>query len=222
MTHFDLFETRADGARPIQPGLYPKFGKRLLDVLICLLLLPVLVPVIALLWAAKRLQGGPGFFAHARIGQHGIPFRCYKICTMYPDSDRILKDHLNVNPGAAEEWARNRKLRRDPRITPFGSLLRRTSLDELPQVLNVLRGDMSLVGPRPVTEDELSYYAPMVSTYLKQKPGITGPWQVNGRTDGCYRARVRMDRSYLDRVSLRTDLGLIFLTGLTVIRPSGS
>ncbi|WP_246044060.1 sugar transferase [Ruegeria sediminis] len=218
MTHFDLIETRA---KPIRPGFYARSGKRLLDLGLALLLLPLLAPVIALTWAAAKAQGGPGFYSHVRVGRHGRSFRCHKIRTMHPDADRLLREHLRTHPLAAEEWARNRKLRHDPRVTPLGRILRRTSLDELPQILNVLRGEMSLVGPRPVTEDELGYYAPMPSTYLDQLPGVTGLWQVRGRRDGCYRTRVRLDRAYRREMSLATDLGLIGRTALALVRPSG-
>lgn len=218
MTHFDQLDC---GAGAMRPDFYARVGKRLLDLGLSLLLLPLLLPFIALTWAATKAQGGPGFYAHRRIGQHGRAFRCYKIRTMHPDSERILHQHLRTNPQAAEEWARNRKLRHDPRVTRLGRFLRRTSLDELPQILNVLRGEMSLVGPRPITAEELDYYAPAPSAYLEQKPGITGPWQVHGRRDGCYRTRVRLDRAYRREMSLVVDLDLIWRTALTLVSPTG-
>jgi exopolysaccharide production protein ExoY len=221
MTHFDFLETSAELTGIESTRFYPKHGKRLLDIVLCFMLLPIILPIIGMTWAATRLQGGPGFFAHTRIGKTGQPFQCFKIRTMHRNSDQILLNHLQKNLDAAKEWGRCRKLRSDPRITQLGCFLRRTSLDELPQILNVLRGDMSLVGPRPITEDELAYYAPKLSTYLSQKPGITGPWQIHGRHDGCYKARVRLDQSYMHEVSLLTDLALISRTALTIIRPSG-
>lgn len=221
MTHLDLFETRVELTGPAKVRFYPKYGKRLLDILLSVLLLPIVLPVITLVWAATRIQGGPGFYAHSRVGQTGLAFRCYKIRTMLPGSSRILREHLQNDPEAAAEWARTHKLKSDPRVTRLGRFLRRTSLDELPQILNVLRGDMSLVGPRPVTEGELNRYAPSLSVYLAQKPGVTGPWQVHGRRDGCYDMRVRLDRTYMHEVSLLTDLALIARTALAVIRPTG-
>ncbi|WP_240482178.1 sugar transferase [Ruegeria marisrubri] len=218
MTHFDQLDC---GTGAMRPDFYARAGKRLLDLGLSLLLLPVLLPVIALSWAATKAQGGPGFYAHSRIGQHGRVFRCYKIRTMLPDSERILHEHLRANPQAAEEWALNRKLRHDPRVTRLGRFLRRTSLDELPQILNVLRGEMSLVGPRPITAEELDYYAPAPATYLDQRPGVTGPWQVHGRLDGCYSTRVRLDRAYRRDMSLAVDLDLIWRTALTLVRPTG-
>ncbi|WP_425045972.1 sugar transferase [Primorskyibacter sp. S87] len=221
MTHFDLFETRAEITVASRRGLYTRVGKRALDLSLSLLLLPILLPLIVLGWVATRLQGGPGFYAHKRVGRHGRSFSCYKIRTMRVDGDTILRNHLDRDPGAAREWAKNRKLRDDPRVTSLGRFLRRTSLDELPQIFNVLRGDMSLVGPRPITREELVYYDPVPATYLCQKPGVTGLWQVRGRQDGCFRNRVQLDLNYLRQVSLATDLGLIGRTALTVLFPSG-
>lgn len=201
--------------------LYAHFGKRLLDLGFALLLLPALVLPITLLWALTRRDGGPGFYAQTRIGRKGRAFRCWKIRTMVPDADKRLLETLAGDPRAARDWARAFKLHNDPRVTPLGRLLRRTSLDELPQILNVLRGEMSLVGPRPITAAELAFYAGDQSTYLAQTPGITGLWQVEGRADGCYRKRVALDRRYRIEQSLRLDLALILRTAALVLRPTG-
>lgn len=195
--------------------------KRVLDVLLGGVFMSIGAVIIAVLWLIVRLDGGPGFFGHTRIGKHGRLFRCWKIRTMVPDAERHLSRHLADDPNAAAEWRDSRKLRRDPRITRLGGVLRRTSLDELPQLWNVMRGDMSLVGPRPVTFDEIEKYGAARWAYLAMKPGITGLWQVSGRNDVSYRERVRLDVEYLDRGSLRTDLGILLRTVAAVFRRSG-
>lgn len=202
-------------------GLYAGFGKRALDIALALLMLPLLAPIIALLWLAVRRDGGPGFYGHRRIGRHGRSFRCWKLRSMVPDADARLARTLAGDPAAAVEWARAFKLRRDPRITPVGHVLRRFSLDELPQIWNVLRGEMSFVGPRPITAGELAFYAGDRQTYLAQTPGITGLWQIEGRQDGCYRRRVALDRRYRSEQSLLLDLRLIWRTAGLVLAPTG-
>lgn len=209
---------------PLSPPtrrLYARFGKRALDLAIALLLLPFLAPLIALLWLLARADGGPGFYGHTRIGRHGRRFRCWKIRTMVPDAGRILAETLRQDPLAALEWARAFKLHDDPRVTVLGRLLRRTSLDELPQIFNVLRGEMSFVGPRPITAGELAFYDGDPAAYLGQTPGITGLWQVEGRPDGCYRKRVALDRRYRAEQSLPLDLVLIVRTAGLVLKPTG-
>jgi lipopolysaccharide/colanic/teichoic acid biosynthesis glycosyltransferase len=186
--------------------------KRWVDVGVVLWLAPVLVPLVALLWCAARLTGNSGFFGHWRIGRKGVPFRCWKIRTMIPESETTLATYLRANPRAAKEWRETYKLEDDPRVTRLGRLLRKTSLDELPQFWNVLRGEMSLVGPRPVPEQELGEYSGYEWAYRTMRPGITGVWQVSGRNAVSYRERVRMDVGYLLDVSLRTDLVLMWRT----------
>ncbi len=225
MSELDLLHTNPRPGRAALrsgPGrFYRASGKRGLDLLLALLILPVLIPVITLLWAVTRTQGGPGFYGHSRVGRDGRPFRCWKIRTMVPDAEARLRQHLQDRPAAAAEWAATQKLTEDPRITPLGAFLRSTSLDELPQIWNVLKGEMSFVGPRPVTEEELDRYGPHRRAYLALRPGITGPWQVHGRTDGCYDRRVAFDRAYAESQSLTGDLGLIARTALAVLRATG-
>lgn len=182
---------------------------------------PVLLPIIAVLYLMVRLQGGAGFFAHERVGQNGRKFKCYKIQTMVSDAEQRLKKYLAENPAARAEWDRTQKLADDPRVTKLGRFLRRTSLDELPQLWNVLRGEMSFVGPRPVTVPELDRYGIHKRAYLSLKPGITGVWQVEGRTNGCYDERLRMDKTYLEKISFMYDLGLILRTARVVVSPTG-
>lgn len=222
MIHPDPDAFRPTSFLPSHPGLYARRGKRVLDLGLALAVMPLVAPAILLLWLAVRLDGGPGLFAHVRIGRHGRSFRCWKIRTMAPDADRRLAALLEGDPTAALEWARTFKLKRDPRVTWIGTALRRTSLDELPQIWNVLRGEMSLVGPRPVTAGELALYGADQATYLALRPGVTGLWQLRGRRDGDYARRVGLDRSYGQGLCLWLDLRLIAATGLVLLRPTGS
>ncbi|UWS06140.1 sugar transferase (plasmid) [Phaeobacter inhibens] len=223
VTNFDNLRSPVgcEQAAPRRMGLYAMIGKRLLDILLALILFPVLSPVIALLWMISRRDGGPGFFGHTRIGKDGTPFTCWKIRTMIHGAEDVLAEHLKTDAKAAQEWARDRKLSRDPRITNLGLFLRRSSLDELPQIWNVLRGDMSFVGPRPIVRCELSKYGSAAPIYLSQKPGITGLWQVSGRNDVSYEDRVSFDIDYLERRTFGFDIKLILLTGLSVIGRTG-
>lgn len=191
---------------------YHDGAKRWLDVGLILAFGPLLVPVVAVLWGMIRLQGGPGFYGHPRLGRDGRVFRCWKLRTMVPDAQARLSAHLRADPAAAREWAMSYKLARDPRVTPLGRFLRASSLDELPQLWNVLRGEMSLVGPRPVTAAELNEYAGVEWAYLNFRPGLTGPWQVSGRNTLDYRTRVRLDAAYQLEMGLRKDLGILLRT----------
>ncbi|KUP93538.1 sugar transferase [Tritonibacter horizontis] len=202
-------------------GIYAQVGKRLFDLCLALLLLPLILPIIAILAILARRDGGEAFFGHKRVGQDGVSFRCWKIRSMVPDAAARLKKHLDENPEAAAEWARDHKLTNDPRITRFGNFIRKTSLDELPQILNVLKGEMTFVGPRPVITDELPKYGNKVQHYLAQKPGITGLWQVSGRNDVSYDERVDMDVAYLERRSLMLDINIIARTALAVLGTTG-
>jgi exopolysaccharide production protein ExoY len=222
MMFFDLAGSGLRAPDKAATGLYARYGKRILDVSLILLALPLLAPLIALLALLARLDGGPGFYGHKRIGQRGGVFRCWKIRTMVPDADQALQDYLNGDPVAALEWARNFKLKQDPRVTRLGRILRKTSLDELPQIWNVLCADMSLVGPRPITAGELAFYGTDQKAYLAQRPGVTGLWQVHGRVDGCYDRRVRFDRRYMREMGLVTDITLIARTAICVLARTGS
>ncbi|QQA42709.1 sugar transferase [Pelagovum pacificum] len=211
---FILYEARPAGS------VYRRVGKRCLDLVLVALSAPLSVPLILLLAAIVRLDGGPGFYRHRRVGRNGREFACCKIRTMVPNADAVLRRHLE-DPALAEEWARSRKLRVDPRITRIGYWLRRSSLDELPQLFNVLRGDMSLVGPRPVVHEELARYGAARGAYLSVVPGLTGLWQVSGRNDLSYRDRIALDRLYAERLSFALDLRLIFRTVHAVVSGSG-
>ncbi len=222
MTHFDWVGPGAQARGRTASSLYARFGKRILDVTLILVFLPLLIPLIAAIALLACLDRGPGFYGHQRIGRNGRVFRCWKIRTMVPNADQALRDILTDDPAAAIEWARSFKLKSDPRISKLGQILRKTSLDELPQIWNVLRGDMSLVGPRPITAGELAFYGPDQQTYLNHRPGITGMWQVHGRSDGCYVARVRLDQQYGRELSLFIDIALILRTGFCVLARTGS
>lgn len=202
-------------------GYYLAFGKRLFDVVVASLLLVTLLPILCLIAVLASLGGGSPFYAHERIGQNGRRFNCLKFRTMRLDSDAVLKQLLISDSEAAKEWHETRKLENDPRITFVGRLLRRTSLDELPQLINVIRADMSLVGPRPVTEEELERYSGHLSKYLSLRPGLTGIWQVHGRGRVDYNERVEMDAQYFRTVSLSSDLTLLFLTSFVILKRQG-
>jgi len=199
-----------------------RFCKRAMDVLVSSLLFMMLSPLFLMLTILVARSGRPIFFAHERIGRNGRAFPCYKFRTMVPDSAKVLADLLATNPAARAEWQREFKLRDDPRVTLTGRFLRRTSLDELPQLWNVLRGDMSLVGPRPVIAEELERYGDDLCYYTQVRPGMTGLWQVSGRNDVDYAARVSLDAWYVRNWSLTTDIAILFKTLGVVVRGQGA
>jgi len=195
--------------------------KRVMDMLGAALLLAILAPAIALLTAAVWISGGRPFYGHRRVGRHGKTFRCWKLRTMVPDAERRLDEILRADSEAAAEWDRDHKLSRDPRVTWVGRLLRPTSLDELPQLWNVLVGEMSLVGPRPVTLGEIKKYGATARYYLAVRPGLTGMWQVDGRNDIPFARRVVIDRFYVMRRSISGDVALLCRTPVAIIRRTG-
>jgi len=202
-------------------SFYRSAGKRLFDVAAASALLVMIAPLLLFLLGLVALQGGRPLFAHNRVGEGGRMFPCLKIRSMRHNAESELADILARDPEAAREWAESQKLTHDPRVTPFGRFLRRSSLDELPQLLNVLRGEMSIVGPRPITPDELTRYGAAASNYLALKPGLTGPWQVEGRNDIGYAERVALDASYGQSLGLLTDVVIIFKTALSVLKLTG-
>lgn len=205
-----------------QPSLvYARWGKRVFDIVGALLLLPIALPLMLILLAVVALDGGKPIFSHPRVGKDGRIFRCYKIRTMVLDGEARLKKILSENPAAAAEWARDFKLRNDPRITRIGRFIRTTSFDEFPQLINVLRGEMSLVGPRPVTEAEIPLYGCHADAYRSVRPGMTGAWQVSGRNALSFEERVELDRFYVDHLSFVADLKILFMTIPAVLRVTG-
>lgn len=205
----------------IGPFSYRERVKRLFDIMLVVMSIPVSFPLILGLWLLVRLDGGRGFFGHERIGRAGQPFKCWKIRTMVPNAEKILQHHLENDEDLAREWAETFKLENDPRVTRLGALLRKTSLDELPQLWNVLRGEMSLVGPRPVPLEEMENYADHQWAYKRMRPGLTGLWQVHGRGICTYEERVEMDVHYARTVSPFLDMKIIFKTFGVVLRKTG-
>jgi exopolysaccharide production protein ExoY len=187
--------------------------KRLIDIILATTGIVILLPLFSLCILGILLTSqGPVIFRHRRVGFHARHFDCLKFRTMAPDASKRLHEYLSANPQASQEWAESRKLRYDPRVTTFGAILRKTSLDELPQLFNVLKGDMSIVGPRPITDDEIERYSHRVSAYLACKPGITGLWQISGRSKTSYSKRVMFDTAYAQNWSLMLDAKIVVLT----------
>lgn len=200
-------------------------AKRTMDLLLSAALMVPLIPVLGAIALLLRLTSGPGVLVrHPRIGRDGAVFPCLKFRTMVLDADRVLAAHLERNEAARREWRQCRKLADDPRVTPVGRLLRRSSLDELPQILNVLRGEMSLVGPRPVVQAELDehYRGEAAHLYCSVRPGVTGLWQVSGRSRLAYHDRVRLDVEYVRNASLALDLRILCKTPWVVLRARGA
>lgn len=197
-------------------------SKRVLDVILASLGLLVLIVLFAIIAAAIAISDrGPVFIRHRRIGKDGVSFPCFKFRTMVLDADTALERHLADNPSARAEWRDTRKLKNDPRVTPLGRVLRETSLDELPQLFNILRGDMSIVGPRPIVADEAARYGGAILYYKAVRPGLTGLWQCSGRNDVGYDQRVMLDTRYVQTWSLTQDVAIIFKTIPAVLLSRG-
>ncbi len=207
----DRPRTAASGGQVVK-GLFDRAFAALALVLITPALL-VIVLVLAL------RGGGPVLFSHERVGRDGRTFRCLKFRTMIAEGAPVFDEILRIDPVAREDWASRRKIHRDPRIDRLGSFLRKASLDELPQFWNVLRGDMSMVGPRPITDDELAKYGRHAPEYLSVRPGLTGLWQVSGRSNSTYAERVALDVDYIRNQSLGRDLSIVMRTfGVVLLR----
>jgi lipopolysaccharide/colanic/teichoic acid biosynthesis glycosyltransferase len=197
--------------------------KRALDIFLVLLFSPVLIPLILIIAAAVRISSpGSVFFSHRRIRSHGAFFTMWKFRTMCVNSAEVLESYLTANPEARLEWHRTHKLKDDPRVTPVGAFLRRASLDELPQLWNVFTGSMSLVGPRPIVAAEVEKYGDGFASYCAVKPGITGLWQVSGRSSTSYERRVALDREYAATWSFSGDILILCKTLLSVANQDGA
>lgn len=213
-----------ESSYPIKAGM-PRGGvsKRAFDVLaastMLIFALPAMFFIAVIMFSTDR---GPIFFGHERIGLNGRRFRCLKFRSMVVNSQEALQRHLELFPQARAEWEATQKLRNDPRITRLGRFLRVTSLDELPQLINVIRGDMSLVGPRPIVEDEVVRYADDIAHYSAVRPGITGLWQVSGRSDVGYDQRVQLDSTYVREWSFAGDMVILLKTVKVVALRTGS
>ena len=197
--------------------------ERLLDITGALVLIVALLPVMLMLTLAVAIaSGGAPIFAHTRVGKDGRKFQCYKFRSMHLGAEQRLARLLAENPALRREWERDHKLADDPRVTTLGKILRVTSLDELPQLFNVLVGEMSLVGPRPVVAAELLRYGRFQSSYLSLKPGLTGLWQISGRSQSSYRRRIATDRLYARRKSIVLDCKILLATVPAVLTRRGA
>ena len=195
--------------------------KRTIDVVGSAALIVVLSPLLMALYLLIARSGGQVIYGHKRIGKGGDWFTCYKFRTMIPNAEQVLKKVLAENPVLQAEWDRDEKLRNDPRVTRVGEFLRKTSLDELPQLFNVLRGDMSLVGPRPATEVGMAHYGKAWRWYLAARPGMTGLWQVSGRNQLGFRRRVVLDSYYVRNQNLLLDAQILLKTIRVVVNGNG-
>ncbi|MCL4136649.1 UNVERIFIED_CONTAM: hypothetical protein GTU68_052458 [Idotea baltica] len=199
-----------------------KFIKRSVDIVLGIFFLVIFSPVFLVLGFIIKRDGGPVFFNHERLGKNGRHFACHKFRTMKVDSDTMLKQHLKRSSKARFDWESKRKLLNDPRVTKIGQYLRKTSVDELPQLVNVIRGEMSLVGPRPIVRDETKHYGSFLSYYLTMTPGMSGLWQVSGRTDTTYEERVRLDVWYSKNWTLWVDVVVLIKTCKTLLNRHGA
>jgi len=197
--------------------------RRTVDLGLALAAVVALAPLLIVISILIKLHdGGPVLFAQKRIGRGGRRFYCFKFRSMRPDAEAYLQQLLSANPVLRREWEQNHKLKQDPRITPLGDFLRRSSLDELPQLFNIIRGEMSIVGPRPIVDAEIHRYGRWYRYYTKVRPGLTGLWQISGRSDVSYRRRVAMDRLYVRTRSLNSYVWILLATAPAVLMRRGS
>ncbi len=214
----DVHSLTAQSARP-----RPLQAHHVLDKILAAVAIVFFAPLFLLIAALIKMHdGGTVVFRHRRVGEGGRMFECYKFRSMVLDSESALKRHLEANPTARAEWSMNHKLHDDPRITGLGKFLRKTSLDELPQFFNVLQGEMSLVGPRPIVREELLKYGRFARHYLRTRPGITGLWQISGRNDVSYRKRIALDILFIRKFDLVMYLKILALTVPAVLLRKGS
>ena len=222
MSHFFSHEVALLRVRNNLRRWPARLTKRLFDLSAAALLLLLLTPLMLLIALALKLEGGTVFFAHTRVGKNGRAFRCLKFRSMVPNAEAKLQNLLALHPHLKAEWHKEHKLKDDPRISKLGAFLRRSSLDELPQLFNVLQSEMSLVGPRPIVREELQKYGLEKSYYLMVRPGMTGLWQVSGRNDVDYETRVYLDAWYVKNWSLWYDLAILFKTIKVVLWRNGA
>lgn len=204
-----------------QDGFYRRYGKRLFDLTLLVLSVPIVLPVILIVTTLLLLQGGNPFYTQPRLGYQGRPYRILKFRSMYPDADKVLEGLLERDPALRAEWDTKQKLCADPRVTRLGHMLRRSSIDELPQLWNVLVGDMSLLGPRPMMLDQQHLYGPALPVYTALRPGISGVWQVSERNESHFQRRAELDIEYARTLSFRTDVELVWKTLRTIVRRTG-
>ena len=224
MVQFVEGETGRTESRPapVWQRPYRFFLKRSFDVLMVLFAAPMMLPVILLVALLIVRDGGPGFFCQTRLGRGGRVFRIWKLRSMVVDAEKRLEDYLAREPAAHAEWAETQKLKCDPRITRVGRLIRKSSLDELPQLWNVLKGEMSLVGPRPMLPAQAELYPESdLRLYCELRPGLTGLWQISGRNETSFVSRATFDSDYAIRLSLATDVAVLIQTVPVVVRGTG-
>jgi lipopolysaccharide/colanic/teichoic acid biosynthesis glycosyltransferase len=214
------FSHRETMRRPVQSGLYRRFGKRVFDTVFVLATLPFWLPIIIISALALWREGGTPFYSQERIGRDGRVFRILKLRTMVKDADAMLTRLLAQNEALHREWQEMQKLQDDPRTTPIGRVLRATSLDELPQLLNVLVGHMSLIGPRPMMPEQLSLYGD-AQDYFALRPGVTGLWQVTERNSSTFQHRRQVDRNYNCNLTLGVDISILAKTVRVVMCRTG-
>lgn len=217
-SHDVMFLTRANALDHVLPRLI----KRSFDIVVSSALMLLCLPFFPFICFKTWRETGRVFYAQKRVGMHNKLFDCYKFCSMKPLSAADFENHLNKNPGAREEWNRFQKLKDDPRVGPFGAMIRRKSIDEIPQLFNVLKGDMSLVGPRPIMQGQESFYEENYVYYKMVRPGITGPWQVSGRNQLTFKQRVALESCYAKNWSLWTDVAILFKTIPVVFGKKGA
>lgn len=200
-----------------KPYIYVKRG---IDVILSTIALVVLSPLFLILAILIKLDSkGPVFFLHTRIGKNGKNIKIYKFRTMVTNAEELIKE---FTPEQMKEYKENYKLTNDPRITKIGKFLRKTSLDELPQLINIIKGDLSIIGPRPVVKDELEKYEENIAKFLSVTPGLTGNWAANGRNNTTYEERMKLELEYVDNISLKTDIKIFFQTIYAVIKKEGA
>lgn len=226
MQHNDLLETMRQACAPVglvtvpeRRGAYRNCFKRIFDMLAVVLTSVVVVPLVAILAVVLAMEGHKPFYVSERVGRGGRPFRMLKLRTMVDDADDQLADYLERNAHARSEWEKTQKLKSDPRITAVGHFLRKSSLDELPQLWNIFVGDMSLVGPRPMMPCQRAMYPGL--SYYGLRPGLTGPWQISSRNDVGFSQRSEFDGQYDDQLSLGTDVRILLKTVGAVLRGTG-
>lgn len=217
----DAYQVHREPA-PLESAWLHSRLKRLMDVVGASTLGFVFLPIIVVVAVFIARAGGPILFKQTRVGRGGRLFKVYKFRSMVPNAEEVLNNLLANDPELRREWAQDQKLKNDPRITRVGNFLRRTSLDELPQLLNILRGEMALVGPRPVIPNEIARYGRASRYYLAAKPGLTGFWQVTGRNDTDYFRRVALDRKYFERGSVWLDIFILWQTVWVVVLKKGA
>lgn len=222
ITNYGLHSESIDSNHIGEDNWYRKNGKRAFDISVSALALAIIAPLLVVLGSVIFIYDrGKPFFVHKRLGREGKSFGCIKLRSMAANAEERLDELLSRSPEMRQEWEETQKLTGDPRVTRIGGFLRKTSLDELPQLVNVLRGEMSLVGPRPIVRDELPRYGDDAPAYLRLRPGLTGLWQTTGRNDVSYQERVRMDAAYEQNVSFVEDLRIMVMTVVSMLRRTG-